>query len=271
MKGLKFKPLVLCLAVTPVAAVAEIQMLDDSEMGAVTGQAGVSIELETKVNIDEFRYIDEGMLAISDIEIGGTNRTDLFPEFRTNLTSHPASDLIDNIRIDIDVLADGDAVINVQPVPILGAVDLRVSTGEWQLRGTTDSTTILDNFHMDALLGSATIRVDTQTDYLNFRTDIAIDDLEFDAPFIAVGIRDLRLTGDEYDIDEKRVLDLFATVELDMYRGHRADGRDALAIDLQEFRSDITIGGVLVGETSIGSVALDDLVITDTAMRVYGH
>ncbi|BES71133.1 hypothetical protein RE428_21510 [Marinobacter nanhaiticus D15-8W] len=270
MKGLKLKPLALCLALTPVSALAEIQALDDSQMGDVTGQAGVSIELETKVNIDEFRYIDEGTLAISDIEVGGTNRTNLFAEIGTNITSQPPSELLDNIRINIDVLADGDAVINILP-QTFGAVDFRVSTGEWALRGTSDSTTILDNFHMDALIGSATLRVDTATDVLNFKTDIAIDDLEFDAPFIALGIRDLRLTGDEYDTDAPQPLRLFAHVEFDMYRGSRADGREALAIDLQAFRSDVTIGGVLVGGTSIGSVAMDNLVVSDTAMRIYGH
>ncbi|MEQ5833465.1 DUF6160 family protein [Marinobacter sp. NFXS9] len=270
MQGLKLSPLALCLAFAPVTSFAEIQALDESEMGNVTGQSGVSIELETKVNIDEFRYTDEGTLAISDIEIGGTNRTNLFSEIGSNLTSQPASDLLDNIRINIDVLGDGDAVVNILP-NTFGAVDFRMSTGQWELRGATDSTTILDNFHMDALIGSATIRVDTATDILNFKTDIAIDDMDFDAPFLALGVRDLRLTGDEYDPVAPQPLDLFADVEMDVYHGTRADGQSALAIDLQEFRSDVTIGGVLVGGTSIGSIALDNLSINNTSLRVYGH
>lgn len=270
MQGLKLSPLALCLALTPVTSFAEIKALDDSEMGKVTGQAGVSIELETKVNIDEFRYTDEGTLAISDIEIGGTNRIDMFSEIGSNLTSQPPSDLLDNTRINIDVLSDGDAVINILPMTF-GAVDFRISTGQWELRGATDSTVIMDNFHMDALLGSATIRVDTATDTLNFKTDFAIDNLELDADFLALGIRDLRLTGDEYDLAAPQPLRLFASVDMNIYNGTRADGGSALAIDLQEFRSDVTIGGVLLGGTSIGSIALDNLAITNTAMRIYGH
>ena len=271
MKGLKPTMLALCVAGVPPAAMAAIQMLDASAMGNITGQAGVSIELETKINIDQFRYTDEGSLAINDIEIGGTNRTDLFAEMRTNLTSHPASDLLDNIRIDIDVLADGDAVINILPVPVLGAVDFRVSTGAWNLEGTGGATTLLDNFHMDALIGSGTIRVDTATDVMNFRTDIAIDDMDFDAPFLALGVRDLRLTGADYDPVAPQPLYLFATVELDIYKAPNAAGVDSLAVDLAEFRSDVTIGSVLVGGVSIGSVAMDNLAISNTAMRIYGH
>ncbi len=34
--------------------------MDDSAMGNITGQAGVTIELETKVSIGTFSYTDEG-------------------------------------------------------------------------------------------------------------------------------------------------------------------------------------------------------------------
>lgn len=189
----------------------------------------------------------------------------------TNLTSHPASDLIDNIRIDIDVLSDGDALINILPVPVLGAVDFRVSTGAWNLEGSGGSTTVLDNFHMDALIGSGTIRVDTATDVLNFRADIAIDDMAFDSPFLTLGVRELRLTGADYDPVAPQPLYLFATVELDIYKGPNRAGAESLAIDLAEFRSDVTIGGVLVGGTSIGSVMMDNLAISNTSMLIFGH
>lgn len=270
MKGLKTSVLALSVAATSMSALADIRMLDDSTMGNITGQGGVTIELETKVNIGRFTYTDEGSLNVDDIEIGGTNRIDLFPELGVNITSRPPSDLLDNIRINIDVLSDGDAVINILPLTF-GAVDLQISTGEWNLAGATDSTTILDNFHMDALIASGTIRVDTATDVLNFRTDFAIDEMEFDAPFLAIGVRDMRLTGADYDPDAPQPLDLFARVEMDIYKAPNAAGVDSLAIDLAEFRSDITVGSVLIGGASIGSIAMDNLAITNTSLRVYGH
>lgn len=270
MKGLKPSLLALCVAGAPPVAMAEIQMLDDTSMGNITGQAGVTIELETRVNIDRFTYTDEGSLEVNDIFVGGTNRTDLFSELRLNLTGAPANTLLDNIRIDIDVLSDGDAVINFQPQD-LAFIDLGISTGAWNLLGHTDSTTIMDNFHMDALIGSGTISVDTATDELNFITDIAIDDMDFDVPFLALGIRDFELTGSNYDVRAPRVLDLFARVDMDIYKAPNHAGVESLAVDLQNFEADIRIGGVIVGGASIGSVALDNLAVTNTAMRIYGH
>ncbi|WP_166263749.1 DUF6160 family protein [Marinobacter caseinilyticus] len=270
MKGLKTSVLALSVAAAPMLAVADIRMLDDSAMGDITGQAGVTIELETKVNIDRFTYTDEGSLNVNDIEIGGTNRVDLFSELGVNITSRPPSDLLDNIRINIDLLSDGDAVINILPLTF-GAVDIRISTGEWTLDGATDSTTVLDNFHMDALIASGTIRVDTATDVMNFRTDFAIDDMDFDAPFMAIGVRDMQVTGADYDLTAPQPLDLFARVEMDIYKAPNAAGNESLAIDLAEFRADIRVGSLLVGGASVGSIALDNLAISDTSMRIYGH
>jgi len=34
---------------------------------------------------------------------------------------------------------------------------------------------------------------------------------------------------------------------------------------------DVSIGAVEIGGTSIGSVALDNLAVTDTKLAVYGH
>lgn len=270
MEGLKRNLLALSVALVPTMASADIQTLDEHTMGNITGQAGVTIELETRLNIDRFIYTDEGSLEVNDISVGGTNRTDLFSEMGTNLTGLTPSDLLDNIRINIDVLNDGDAVINILPIAF-GAVDLRVTTGDWNLVGTTDSTNVLSNFQMDALIGSGTIRVDTATDRLNFRTDIAIDDMDFDVPFLAIGIRDLRLTGAGYDLDAPQPLDVFARVEMNVYKGPNAAGNDSLAVDLADFRADLSMGGLLVGGTSIGSIFMDDLAITNTQLRIYGH
>lgn len=270
MKGLKRTLLALGVAGLPAAAMADIEMLDDSVMGNITGQAGVTIELETKLNIDRFIYTDEGSMVINDISVGGTNRTDMFSEMGTNLTGAAPSDLLDNIRINIDIANDGDAIINILPMTF-GAVDLRISTGEWNLAGSGNSTTIMDNFHMDALIGSGTIRVDTATDVLSFRADLAIDDMDFDVPFLALGIEDLRLTGADYDLSAPQPLDLFARVEMGIYKTANSQGISSLAIEIPEFRADMSIGGVIVGGTSIGSVFMDDLAITNTQMIIYGH
>jgi len=273
MKGLKPTLLALCVAGVPPAAMAEIRSLDDSAMGMITGQAGVTIELETKLNIDRFIYTDEGSLEINDISVGGTNRSDLFPELGVNLMGSTAqeNDLLDNIRIEIDILGDGDAIITMLP-QTFGAVDVRVTTGAWNLTGTGGSTTILDNYKADILMGGANIEIDADTDVMNLRADIAVDDMDFDMPFVAFGIRDFRMTGNTYDpVRNKNIPDLFVKVDLDIYKRANSQGTDSLAIDLNSFNADMTMGGVQIGGTSIGSVFLDDLAVTNTRMLVYGH
>ncbi len=273
MKSLKKTALVLAIASLPLAAQAELKPLEDTSMGNITGQAGVTIELETKVNIGEFLYTDEGSLSVKDISIGGANRTDMFQEITDpairQLLFGQTSDLIDNIKVEIDIADDGDALINVFPL-VAAPIDFAVRTGEWTLQGHTDSTLLANNFSMEGVLTELKIRVDTATDKLNLQTLFAIDDLDVDVPFLALGIRDLKLTGNTYS-DNPSVVSLGAKVNMDVYNGTRANGGSALAVDLNTFEADMTIGQVLIGGTSIGSVALDNLAIQNTSMRIYGH
>ncbi|MEQ5834839.1 DUF6160 family protein [Marinobacter sp. NFXS9] len=268
MKSLKLTALALAVSGLPLAAQAELKALDDSAMGGITGQAGVTIELETQVNIGEVRYTDEGTLAVSDVFIGGANRDDMFSELGFAIPNE-ATDLIDNIKINIDVLEDGDAAIDV--FPLYGSpIDFAVRTGAWELRGDTDSTVIMDNLSIEGLATEMKIRVDTATDKLNLKTRFAIDDMDVDVPFMAVGIRDLELTGAGYD-DSPNIVTLGAIADIDVYKAPNGAGNDSLAVDLNTFDADMNIGGVLVGGTSIGSVAFDDLSIQNTQMRIYGH
>ncbi|KZZ71592.1 hypothetical protein A3763_25300, partial [Oleiphilus sp. HI0128] len=60
------------------------------------GQAGLTIDLETKVSIGQFMYKDAGSLFINDISIGGNANTG-----DDNLAND--TDMIDNIRMNIDI------------------------------------------------------------------------------------------------------------------------------------------------------------------------
>ncbi len=274
MTSLKKSALVLAIAGLPLCGHAELKPLHDSDMGQITGQAGVTIELETRVTMDEFTYTDEGTLGISDIFVGGADRIDMFEEFtagRDAIFGTSSTDLIDNIKIDFDIADDGDAIINVFPITAR-PVDFAVRTGAWELRGNGGENTLLaDNFSAEGLILQAQATVDTDTDTLNLTTRFAIDELELDVPFLAMGIRDMRITGAGYDPDNPSLLPLFTLVDMDIYKDANAAGVDSLAIDINTFEADMSIGQVLVGGTSIGSVALDDLSIRNTSMRVYGH
>ncbi len=98
MKGLKKIALVTAIAAVAAGAQAELKALDDSTMGELTGQAGLTIDLETKVTIGQFMYKDAGSLFINDISIGGNqNLTD----DATNLANN--TNMLDNIRMNIDI------------------------------------------------------------------------------------------------------------------------------------------------------------------------
>lgn len=96
MKGLKKLALASAIAAVAAGAQAELKALDDSTMGELTGQAGLTIDLETKVSIGQFMYKDAGSLFINGITIGGNaNTTD------GNLAND--TDMLDNIRMNIDI------------------------------------------------------------------------------------------------------------------------------------------------------------------------
>jgi len=300
MKGLKKLALATAVAVAPFAANADLKALDDSAMGNVTGQAGVTIELETKVSIGKFTYTDEGDFAVNDIVIGGKG---------VATGSNPQMTLLDQLKIDIDVANDGDAIIHVGSLetdPTTGApvpIDWGMTVGSMQLvsaNGNQD-TTLISGLSAYGDLAALDIRVDTATDQLNLAVAFDIDDMDFDVDFLGIGIRDMVITGagDNFDYDgdnttvaggdtEEGGFDLstpqgqlaygklskYANVDLDVYKGAglgASTATDVLRIDVNNVYMDVSIGAVEIGGTSIGSVALDNLAVTDTKLAVYGH
>jgi hypothetical protein len=99
MKGLNKLALVTAISAISAGAQAELKALDDSAMGELTGQAGLTIDIETKVSIGQFMYKDAGSLFINDISIGGNQNLD-------NTTAGGLAndtDMLDNIRMNIDI------------------------------------------------------------------------------------------------------------------------------------------------------------------------
>lgn len=292
MKGLKKIALATAIAAAPFAANAELQAMNDTAMGDVTGQAGVTIELETKVSIGQFKYTDEGSFAVNDIVLGGAGIT-------ADGAAASYGDLLDELKIDIDVADDGDAKIHVSTLDG-NPIDWGLTVGSMELlAGATgsDSTTLISNLSGYGNLAQLDIAVDTATDHLNLVAAFDVTDMDFDVEFLGVGIRDLAITGAgvnfDYDGDgsvmaadadgefglsptsqEAQVLAGFANVNLDIYKGSglgASTATDVLRIDVNNVYMDMTIGAVEIGGTSIGSLAIDNLAVTDTKLAVYGH
>ncbi|MGB1838481.1 DUF6160 family protein, partial [Marinobacter adhaerens] len=195
MKGLKKIALATAVAAAPFAAHADLKALDDSAMGNVTGQSGVSIELETEVSIGEFRYTDDGYLSVNDIFIGGGT---VERDGSGNVTG--VSGLLDDLLIDIDVEADGDAFIDVHSIS--GApIDFAVGVGSASLNatdGSGDTTLLASNIGIEGGLAQLNIRVDTATDDLIMNVGFNVTDMDMDVDFLGVNIRDMRVMGTNF-------------------------------------------------------------------------
>ncbi len=310
MKGLKKLALVTAVAAAPFAAHADLKALDDTSMGNVTGQAGVTIELQTRVSIGEFTYTDEGTFAVTGIELGGSTASGL----ASAAGAPTAGDLLDRLKIDIDVADDGDAVIHVasvdqdangNPVPI----DWGMSVDTMSLRGNGgQNTTLVSGMKAWGLLGALDIRVDTDdvagyTDTGTLKMDVAftVNQMDFEVDFLAVGITGMSITGAAADGDtidfsvlanaaagdaagqaqDARLQALagagYAIARLNVYKGDSlfagsaAPMTEVLRVDVDDVLMDINIAQTRIGGTNIGTIGIDNLHISDTKMAIYGH
>ncbi|WP_166264055.1 DUF6160 family protein [Marinobacter caseinilyticus] len=74
-------------------ALADIQAIDDSALGDITGTAGVTIELETQVNVGRLSWQDEGTLSINNLSLSGQG-----------------GGVLDNLKITLDLAGDGEVL-----------------------------------------------------------------------------------------------------------------------------------------------------------------
>ncbi|MCP5163282.1 MAG: hypothetical protein H6999_06315 [Hahellaceae bacterium] len=80
-----------CALAQPVAA--DLKPLSNETLGSVTGQAGITVELETKVNVGEFRYRDDGFLFARNIALGDADGSAL-----------------DNLQLTMDIAGDNEVL-----------------------------------------------------------------------------------------------------------------------------------------------------------------
>ena len=289
MKGLKKIALVSAIAASSSFAQAELKSLDDSAMGDLTGQAGISIELNTNVDIGAIVYTDTdtgGKLVMSNIAIGGAG----------NAYGTSGADVnLDDVLIDIDIAADGDAVIDIHHKSGEFPLDFGLDVGQVALvsADNTENTVLLSGINLDGMIvDHIAIRVDTATDTLNINTGFVVMNLEANVDFLAVGVTGGMIGALDTDwtavaaatdtagvvaalagagVATGGVTNKGARVDVTVGTGLNAAGATALQIDVNEFGADIYMAGITIGGTSIGSVLINDLVVRNTSMVVYGH
>lgn len=77
----------------PATAMAEFQPLDDGALSGITGKAGVTIELETKLSIDRLTWTDEGSLNVNNMRLSGHGNT-----------------VLDNLKLTVDIAGEGEVL-----------------------------------------------------------------------------------------------------------------------------------------------------------------
>jgi len=123
---------------------AEMKMIEDDALAVVTGQKGLTIDMAFGLDIGEFMYQDAGSVAVQGFRMGGMDRTgstlvggvrvggevgtkyngkeaidtqDPGPIVGSGSNTSGGSNLMNNIRIKVDIAGDGSQLDNNGYVP----------------------------------------------------------------------------------------------------------------------------------------------------------
>ena len=308
MKGLKKIALASAVAAAPFAAQAGgLEPLNDQQMGDVTGQAGVTIELQTQVNIDQFSYTQdtEGSFVVDNIAVGGHER-----DGDGNIDS------TFDASMDIDLTDEGDALISFGGLHNDGTNDIPVLLGfdfdRAGLEGEADAqATLMSDFTMDMYLTQLDITASTESldpvtaEPTGTRDSeaghIAIDvgfamDIDMDFDVAAVGLRGMSMAG-VGSIDALQAsggdggaglaaagpavvnMTISPGTPIGTYSGLDQQPEEALIVAVDNFSADMWIdeirigrdGGEIGASQSIGSVGMAGLEVTNTRLAIYGR
>lgn len=272
MKPLFFS---FCLFSTFSLANAEFEALDDDNLSEISGQAGVTIESDFQATIGRLEYQDEGYAVVNNIAIGGANKATYFGK-DWGASSHSGPKL-DGSIITIDILADGDLVIAGSVDPKLGGgiIDFGISTGAIQLMAENklQSATLVDSINMSGVITKFRTKIDAQTSHFITEAEFGIDDLDIDFSGLNMKVENVLLAAPSYfeSLEDwgpqgLALQDVTVETSFELY----ADD-DGLRIDLHSMDFDMQIGAVSIGEHQVGSVALDNVNITQSSTLIRGH
>jgi len=306
MKGFKKLALVAAIA-APISSVHALEALDDSMLSDMTGQSGVSIELDTKVTIDKFTYTDEGSIMLDNIAFGGAG-----------LVDGTSGDRFDDVLIDIDVDAAGNLVIHLGSTNLPGVltgsapVDFGLTVGGFGLAAagsTATETTIASNIALAGTLGPQDIVIlNDGSNTIKAQGYFEVTGGGMNVDIAGIGISNLTIgqdgnpfasatdaQGNAKLVDySSKVVDpsgttadalgsgddnwAFYGVTIGTTAGSDVTNpvSDALSLTVDSFNVDIamdvTMGKNAAGTAlSIGSIAMDNLDVSGTKLVIYGH
>ncbi len=207
MKAFKKLALVTAIAAAPFAQ-AELTSIDDAALSNMTGQAGITIELDTAISIANITYTDTdgtagsaGSLGINGVAFGGGTVG--------GSTSSVHDARLDDFKIDIDVDGTNGVVIHLggtdSASSLVGAnpVDFGLHVDSVTASGVTNN--IASNINIAGNLGpiDVTINNTTGADLIDVKAFFEVTSGSLEVDVIGLGISNLKIGQDSnpiYDV-----------------------------------------------------------------------
>lgn len=303
--------LACCLAAASYGAQAELTPMSELELHSVTGQSGIDIELDVGVSIGEIVYTDTevftdqviqvdpdgdgifedqtiqvgdghgGSLRISNLTIGGIDDRNTLLGFSTQ-DNGPN---LDSLILKVDVLSDGDLVIDGVPVDSIKPVDLKLTMGPVETLaadGETVGVRLLDSLSMYGGALGLKMTVDGETNDIRFRTQVGFDDIDVDmTSSMGIEVRDAFFAGSQNDNDASFFTDWIADISILMSQENGGVTLDfSKPTKSAQNKFDIGVGALIVGngpdpvtgqEQNLGSFFINDLDIRGVSIHISGH
>lgn len=279
----------LAIAISSPVLAQGLIPLDDADMSVVTGQAGITIEMDANVAIDRVAYsqndggLGQGALLLDDIRISGWQNG-------TDGGGNPTYDKL-KLQVDVDIAANGDAIITLGNRGTSDPFELGIGVGSIGL-GTNmsdvNTTTLISNLNIQALVGETTITATNSNPFdgggdtgsLVIDSAFAIDDLDADLDIVALKLRDVRVaaSGNLSTLmnGDPITAAMMSTNTVTLGSGNRLSDptglqANAMRMSVGASNLDIWVGNIELGGASIGSAAIQGLSMAGTEVAIYGR
>ncbi len=267
MKGFKKIALVAAISAAPFAQ-AELTSIDDAMLSEMTGQAGITIELDTAISIGSLVYSDtdglaatkggsglQGDLTVSNIQFGGS----------TVATGVAGNERFDEILIDIDVDAGGGIVVHLGGTNTPGVIDGTASVDfGLHLDGITSSGmtgNLVGSTNIAGRLGPVDVTINNTSggDLIDVKAYFEVQSGNLNVPVAGLNITDLKVGQDLNPISNGGLVTTaapYATAISDLITATAS--ADDSGVDNMAF-AHLTVGTATVNFFNTGTSAADSV------------
>ncbi|MCH8498005.1 MAG: DUF6160 family protein [Marinobacter sp.] len=275
----------LSLASTPLLA-SGLQPLDEDAMREIAGQAGVTIELDVRAEIERIAYshndgaVGSGALLVDGIRLnGGSDGAGGYKALQ--------------FQMDVDIAASGDAVISLRNredanAPFTVAVQVDKVGLSSSMFSENIETTLISNIDISALVGNTTITAQNSNPFdggngqgsLVIESSFAVDNMELDVDVLAMRIEGIRVakSGNLETLKDGGAITgaMMSEATITLGPGYRLSDTagsqpTALRASFGDSNLDVWVGDIQIGGGSVGSLAIQGLNLNGSEMSVYGR